>query len=86
MALPPLLDCTNPVIREGVAALIADRHWQLELDHQRRQQKGWTAYQLSDEVALKQFQAVRDKWKAFEDASLRDAAIQRFYTFAYQWY
>ncbi len=86
MALPPLLDSQAPEIREGVAALIAERYHQLQRDYQKRQQAGWTAYQLSDEIALERFEAVRSRWKPYEDAAKREVAIQRFHDFAYQWY
>lgn len=86
LALPPLLDSATPEIREGVAALIAERYLQIQIDRQRRQQAGWTAYQLSDQVALARFEAVSSQWKPYEDAAKRTAAIQRFYEFAYKWY
>ncbi|MEX2112042.1 MAG: hypothetical protein WD845_02595, partial [Pirellulales bacterium] len=86
LALPPLLEAPTQELREGVAALIAERYQQLQLDHQQRQQAGWTAYQLSDEIALARFEAVRHKWKPYEDVAKRNAAIQRFYAFAYSWY
>lgn len=86
MALSPLLDSGELVIRDGVAALIADRYLQLEADQQRRQIRGWTAFQYSDQVAIERFEAVREQWKEYEDHSKRGAAIQRLYNFAYQWY
>jgi hypothetical protein len=86
MALPPLLDSDSPVVREGVAALIADRYLQLQADHESRQIRGWTAFQASDQVALDRFEAVREQWKAYEDPAKRAAAIKRLHDFAYQWY
>ncbi len=86
LALPPLLDSDTPVIREGVAALIADRYLQLQAEHQSRQLRGWTAFQVADQVALERFEAVREQWKEYEDHSKRGAAIQRLDNFAYQWY
>jgi hypothetical protein len=86
LALPPLLDIQTEEIREGVAALIADRQEQLQRDHERRQHAGWTAYQRSDAVALAKFESVRSKWRAFEDAGKREAAIKRLHDFAYRWY
>ena len=86
LALPPLLDCATPEIRQGVAALIAERYSQLEIDRGRRQRAGWTAYQVSDRIALTRFKSVREKWKQYDDGKERKAAIRRFYDFAYQWY
>jgi hypothetical protein len=86
LALPPLLDSSTQEIREGVAALIAERYLQLHIDHARREQAGWTAYQLSDVNALARFEAVSSKWMPYKDAAMRQAAIDRLYTFAYQWY
>ena len=59
---------------------------QLKEDHRLRQQRGWTAFQLSDRVALERFEEVRDKLRPYEDSQRRSAAIQRFYDFAYAWY
>jgi hypothetical protein len=86
LALPPLLESATPEIREGVAALIAERYQLLQYDLQRHQAFGWTAYQLSDRVALERFEAIRDKWRPYEDDTKRATAIQRLYDFAYQWY
>lgn len=86
LALPPLLDAENPIIRDGAAALIAERAYQLQAEQLSRQAAGWTAYQLSDRVALERFEAVREKWKPFEDYNRRRAALEQLHTFAYQWY
>ena len=87
LALPPLLDSSTAEIREGVAALIAERYTDLKSDYQRHQQAGWTAYQRSDEIALSRFDAVSSAWKPYElNLPKRQAAIQRFHTYAYQWY
>ncbi len=86
LSLVPLLDCSTPEIKDGAAALIAERYSQLESDHTRRQQAGWTAYQASDSVALRRFLKVRNAWKQYEDDAKRRAAIERFYDFAFRWY
>src|SRR5262249_50852252 len=86
LALPPLLDSPTPEIRDGAAALIAQRYVELSAEHLDRELAGWTAYQFSDQVAIERFEAVRAKWQAFEDPAKRKAAIQRFYDFAYRWY
>jgi hypothetical protein len=87
LALPPLLDSKEPAIREGVAALLAERYRQLHREQTRRQEAGWTAFQASDQFALDRFEAVRDKWQPYEaDWAKRAAAIKRFYEFAYRWY
>jgi hypothetical protein len=47
---------------------------------------GWTAYQLSHDIALNHFESSRTKWQVYEDGDKRNAAIQRFHKFAYKWY
>lgn len=86
MALPPLLQCQTPEIREGVAALIAKQYLQLQNGNWSRQQAGWTAFQASDSAGLNEFEAVKDQWEPYLDDEKREEAINRFHDFAYQWY
>lgn len=86
LSLTPLLAADSTEIREGVAALLADRYVELRRDHEARRRAGWTAYQLSDRRSLHRLQDVRQEWERFLDDDARAAELQAFYEFAYQWY
>lgn len=86
LMLAPLLDCNDAIIREGIAAMLAQRDDQAEALAERRESLGWTTYQLSDIVLLERLRADRARWSTYRDAALRDAALKRFHDYAYQWY
>lgn len=86
LLLEPLLDCSDPIIREGVRAMLAERDDEAEAANQRRRELGWTAYQLADEVVLQRLRSDRAQWAVYRDRSLRVRALSRFHEYAYQWY
>ena len=84
--LMPLLDADNEIIREGVRALLAEHHSVAEATEQRRQALGWTTYQHADSLVLAQFREHAEKWAAYRSQAERREALDRFYTYTYQWY
>ncbi|MFV1967812.1 MAG: DUF4153 domain-containing protein, partial [Pirellulaceae bacterium] len=86
LAVTPLLNCPDEIIREGVKALLAQRVDQLEVRQRRYERYGWTALQLADQVALKKLYRRCDHWEEYDDTVLQEKTLQRFYTYAYQWY
>ena len=86
LSLGPLLNCKNETIREGVAAMLAEREAAAESLAARRPQQGWTAYQIADERVLKGLKRLAPAWSKYSDAARRDAALERFHKYAYQWY
>jgi hypothetical protein len=86
LQLPPLLKCSDPIIREGVAALLAERLEKLKALDRRRQRQGWTAYQIADTLALRRLENHQATWKEFDEAERRTTALARFHKYAYQWY
>jgi hypothetical protein len=86
LLLPPLLDCRDATIREGIRALLAQRHEQAEQQARRRRRLGWTAHQIADERLLQQLRNEREHWSDYEQAEARAAALQNFHEYAYQWY
>lgn len=86
LLLEPLLDCEDPIIREGVRAMLAERDDEADATAERQAQLGWTSYQVADSLVLKQLRANRSRWAAYRDRSLRAAALERFHRYAYQWY
>ncbi len=86
LVVHPLAHSRDPIIREGIRAMLADRAERLDSLARRRRVKGWTAYQAADQVLLEKLQAVGDDWEAYVDREKRRAALDRFHKYAYQWY
>jgi hypothetical protein len=86
LLLRPLLDCDDPIVRAGIQAMLAQREEEAEAIDNRRQSLGWTAYQLADRVLLEQLRADHERWSAYDDRGLREAALKQFHAYAYQWY
>lgn len=86
LVLPPLTQSDDPIIREGLRALLAERAIQAEATAQRRAQQGWTAVQFADRLLLDRLRAVRSEWQEYRDPSRRAAALEQFHRYVYQWY
>ncbi len=84
--LQPLLKSDNDIIREGVAAMLAEREELAEEDAARRQALGWTSYQVSEAWTLQELRTNRNSWAEYRDPERREAAISVFDAFVYQWY
>ena len=86
LMLPPLADCEDKTIREGVLAMLAERHAHAEATALHRQEQGWTTVQIADDKVLANFGKRSDQWSQYADPQQRRAAFQRFKDYAYQWY
>ncbi len=84
--LEPLAGCPDKIIREGVLAMLAERQIEAQSSAARREQQGWTAFQLADRVMLESLDRNSDDWREYQNPDLRRAARQRFDNYAYQWY
>jgi len=84
--LQPLLDCRDATIREGIRAMLAERHEQAERSAQRRQQQGWTSCQIADLLLLDQLRAARGRLVRYANRNKREESLKRFHAYAYQWY
>ncbi|TWU42618.1 hypothetical protein Poly41_09160 [Novipirellula artificiosorum] len=86
LALIPLTDHSDEIIREGVLAMLASRQSELEGGLQANA-KHWTSYQASEVILLKRLRAKQSKWAAYLNApALQAAARNRFEDYAMQWY
>lgn len=77
-----LTECDDPIIRDGVLALLAKRQSQLEqvpLTH-------WTEFQGSRERLRTTLKQQESKWSQYRDQTLRNKAINEFRAYAMQWY
>jgi hypothetical protein len=86
LVLEPLLDCQDPIIRNGVRAMFAQEEIEREKLATRRLISGWTALQVSDHILLRRLRAMRAHWQEFADPRSRESALNAFHDYAYQWY
>ncbi len=84
--MEPLVGCDNKIIREGVRAMLAERQLEAESLAARREREGWTAFQLADRIVLNALSDNSGNWAEYKDPDRRNAALQRFHDYAYQWY
>ncbi|MHB8973609.1 MAG: DUF4153 domain-containing protein [Pirellulaceae bacterium] len=84
--LPPLLDCPDDMVREGVAAYLAEALEQAEALAAQRSQEDWTSFQLADQQVLERLRSQADRLAAYRDRNQRESALRRFHQYAYQWY
>jgi hypothetical protein len=86
MALRPLVHSDDPILREGLRAMLAKRALEAERAAARRERLGWTAFQCAEDVLLRRLYEVRGDWADYLDASKRSTALARFHQYVYQWY
>jgi hypothetical protein len=84
--LVALLECDDPIIRSGIAAMLAQRCQKVEDHAAQNASLGWTTYQISEQKLLKTLREHRDRWSEYDDATRRSEALSNFYEYAYQWY
>ncbi|MBM4088280.1 MAG: DUF4173 domain-containing protein [Planctomycetes bacterium] len=86
LLLAPLVDCDNPLIREGVRAHLAERWEQAAQRSAAQQQEGWTSFQMVEHLVLRQLGELDRPLDQYADPGARAAAWGRFREYAYQWY
>jgi hypothetical protein len=86
LQLPPLLECDDPTIRDGVHALLEQRRLALEERRRQRTDRGWTAWQIADDLALERLRSLPPLGEQTADAAAREEVLRRFHEYAYQWY
>ena len=87
LLLQPLTNCPHETIREGVRAMLADRLDEAEELAGKKLIRGWTAFQYSDDLVLRQLRANQSHWSDYQtNRELRADALRRFRDYAYQWY
>lgn len=86
LMLPPLVDCNDPVVRDGLKAMLADRLDEAESQLRHRDEDGWTARQIADQRLLEQLRAASGNWSDLVDQRKRRVALDAFHKYAYQWF
>lgn len=101
-AIAPLLNCDDPILRDGVRALYARaaiEEFGLPTSGERPRkrysntnefspsfQRHWTAYQGARQCLLEKLRATEKFWSPFEDSSRRAAALHEFHVYTKQWW
>lgn len=86
LVLPPLAACDDPIIREGIRAMLAERYLAARANAYRRARYGWTVRQIADELLLSHLESLRAYWEPYTDPEKRREALTKFDEYAYQWY
>jgi len=86
LVLRPLVDCPDPIIRDGIRALLAEQEIAAQQRDEQRRQLGWTTYQMADQSLHEELAANAHLWDEFRDPHRREAALEAFDRYAYQWY
>ncbi|MHB0956555.1 MAG: hypothetical protein ACYC0X_09885 [Pirellulaceae bacterium] len=79
-------ECQDDIVREGVAAYLAETLEQSQARASQRSRHGWTAGQFAEEQLLEQLRGLADQLAPYQDRHHRQAVLQRFHQYAYQWY
>jgi hypothetical protein len=80
------VDCQDATIREGVRAMLAERHDEAQSLARTRKRLGWTTWQLADQRVLDELRRQGKRWSSMSDLGTRREARQKFDAYAYQWY
>ena len=85
--LKPLVQCDDPIIREGIRAMLAERLLSAETKSPQPEFQHWTTYQVAEEMVLDRLRADAASWTDYLTApERRAAALKAFHSYAYQWY
>lgn len=85
LVLAPLLQCRDPIIREGIAALLAQRSLEQESAAPSPAAE-WRSWQGAEHLLQTQLHALSPQLASYRDDAKRAAAWERFRSYAYQWY
>jgi hypothetical protein len=87
LMLAPLLQCDDPIIRDGIRALHAEWALREAIASERRAESGWTSYQASDALLTARLESCHKDWAPYRNNAKRAAAAWKaFQDYAYQWY
>jgi hypothetical protein len=80
-----LIDSSDPLIRDGIRATLAE--WYVRTQLPKNLEGDWRNHQLAHRQLRRQLEATRAAWDAYlKDSNKRAVALQVFYDYAYQWY
>ena len=88
LALCDFSEHSDSVIQEGILAMLARRHAQLQSEQSIRgaTKDHWTSWQGSRELLRAKLDDNSYRWSHYKDAAKRNEAIEQFKSYAMQWY
>ena len=86
LALPPLLFCSDPLIRVGIRSLLATRAQELAARQTSAADRGWTGYQLAHARLAERLAHYSAELNPNVPESQRATDWTRFREYVYQWY
>ena len=87
LMLAPLLDCDDPIIREGIRGLLAIRQDAATTAIEEATNQGWTAFQGSTQVLKNHLDSLESHWDTLKtDSAARNQKYKEFKAYAFQWY
>lgn len=86
LSIIDLIDCEDPIIRDGVRAMLASRQLSIEIENRDRRWH-WTRFQASTARLYKAMADRESNWSdVWSNARLRRLSIERFKNYSMQWY
>jgi hypothetical protein len=90
LVLQPLVDCEDPIIRDGIRALLVAHAIATDRRTQQGELLGWTTYQIADnrviQAQIDQLARRHADWAPYFNDAKRQRALDRFNAYVYQWY
>ena len=91
LCLLPLIDCGDPIIKDGIRGMLDERLFQLETELASERSQNWTAKQFATDQLVDQLRNAKGKWTtdpwwSNSNFSPRQDVIEKFRKYAYQWY
>lgn len=86
LQLRPLLSGSDPLARDGVAAMLALELSKLDARNNPAVGSHWTSYQIADDELHEQLAALRNDLAPYRDPMAHKAARDAFDAYAYQWF
>lgn len=89
LVLSPLLECSDPLIQNGIRGMLAEKWLSIGYGHESPpdNRQSWTAYQISDQRLRQQLEQNRaDLAPLLRDETARSEALRQFHEYVYQWY
>jgi len=80
------VNCNDPLVRDGLKAMLANKLDEAESHLRRRGEDGWTAHQIADDRLLEQLRAASGHGSDLADQRKLKAALDAFHKNAYQWF
>ena len=81
-----LAECPDEIVREGVLAMLADRHDEAKRLARNKEAEGWSSFQGAETVLLDLLNKHQAKWARYSDRAKRREALARFHDYAWQWF